>query len=65
MEDNIMTLIKSKDILHKGTTQGTVIVRVDTYEYDGKTIELDVWANLQTGVIDWSLGDNRVVGGQA
>jgi len=60
-----MTLIKSRDILHKGTTQGTVIVRVDTYENNGKIFEQDVWANLQTGIIDWSLGDTRVVGGQA
>jgi len=59
-----MTLIKSKDILHKGSTQGTVIVRVDTYEHNGKTIEQDVWANLQTGAIDWSIGDVRVVGNQ-
>ena len=60
-----MTLIKSKDILHKGSTQGTVIVRVDTYEHKGNIIEQEVWANLQTGAIDWSLGNTRVVGGQA
>lgn len=60
-----MTLINSKDVLHKVCTQGTVIVRVDTYAHKGKILEQDVWANWETGIIDWSIGDVRVVGAQS
>jgi len=63
--ENIITLKKSKEILHLGSTQGTVIVRVLTYEHAGNIIEQDVWANWETGVIDWSLGDTRVARGVA